>query len=167
MKNWIYTLAFSLSIVAGSALDAKIAVLDLQKAIQESDQGRKKRDELEKEARQHHERFQKRQREITEKMENLQKRQQALSAEVFQRREVEINQEWMQLQAEAREANIAIQQKEMRAMEPLIDGLSKVAEKVAKEKEKTIVIELQAVVWADSALDITDEVLKRFNKESK
>ena len=59
-----------------------------------------------------------------------------------------------------------IQKKEQDLTAPIIDKMRKNIEKIAKEKGYNLVIENTAMVlYNDGKLDITDEVLKSFEKE--
>ena len=47
----------------------------------------------------------------------------------------------------------------------VIGGLPEAVDTFAKEKKYTLILEKRSVVFSDVAVDVTDEIIKRFDKE--
>jgi outer membrane protein len=145
--------------------DAKLAFVDLQRALEETDDGRKARAKLKSD-------FDKKQKELDEKSEELKKlkdgidkkaalmKPEALQKEQkdFQDRFVELQQVYQRLQQD-------LAQREQQATEGIVTGLQTVVGKIADREKFTMVLaKNSAVVWGQPSLDITNEVIRMYNQ---
>ena len=151
------------------AEEIKVAYIDIQKAIQATTAGKKAKAELEKEFNTKNAEFQKRQADVRKMNEDLEKKKMALSDEARAKKGQELQAEFMKLQKDMGESQVGMQKKEAEALKPIIEKLETVIEKVAKEGGYSMILEKgqQAVVWAKKDLDLTDTVVKEFEKTSK
>lgn len=168
-KNLFLMLSAALLVaapVAKAAEDVKIGYIDVQKAIQATSAGKKAKGELEKEFNTKNAEFQKRQADFKKMGEDLEKKKLALSDEARAKKAQELQQEFMKLQKDMGESQLAMQKKEAEALKPIVEKLEKAIEKVAKDGGYTMILERgqQSVVWAKKELDLTDAVVKEFEK---
>jgi outer membrane protein len=167
----ILTFAFAaLSMVGVSARaadtksDIKIGYVDLQKAITETSTGKAARKELEKEYNAKKDELQKKEANIKKMQEDLEKKKAVLTDEVRQAKAAELQGEMMKFQQLYQQSQISMQKKEQELTKPVLEKLQGVLEKIAKDGGYTVILEKseQSVLWAKKELDVTDELVKKF-----
>ncbi len=103
---------------------------------------------------------------LNERAEELKRQQTILAPDVFQQKAKEIQIEQRQLQREAQVSNAKVNDILNQVRGRLRGVIVKIAASVASEKKLNIGFDRANVVFFNDGMDITDEVLKRFN-ESK
>lgn len=170
-KNLILMLGAALLVAApvAQAEEMKVGYIDIQKAIQATTAGKKAKGELEKEFNAKNAEFQKRQADFKKMGEDLEKKKLALSDEARAKKAQELQGEFMKLQKDMGESQLGMQKKEAEALKPIIEKLEKAIDTVAKSGGYTMILEKgqQSVVWAKKELDLTDTVVKEFEKTTK
>jgi outer membrane protein len=147
-----------------AAAETKVAVVDLQRAINEVNAGAQAKARIEGAIGQKRASIEAMQADLQQRVETYQKQQMVLSDQARAIKEQELNQAQMTFQQSYVQAQEEMQALEMQLMDELIGKLRPVCEKIAKEKGYTLVLESNTgVVWAEPSTDITNEVIKRFN----
>ena len=168
--NKFATITFALSALilnAGisHAEEPKIAVVDMQKAIQTSDSGKKAKSELEGA-------FNKKKKELSEQeatlkkaQEDFQKKQAALSDSAKKEQQAKLQERFMKYQELLQKSQTEIQKKEQEMSEPIIHKIRDKVVEIAKKKGYTLVLEKNdnIVIYSDDKNDITEEVIKGIN----
>lgn len=154
---------------AASAQDTKVGYVDLQKAIQETSAGKKAKKDLEKEFNTKKADLQKKEADLKKMGDDLEKKKSALSDDVRNKKMQELQGEMMKFQRDVQESQVNIQKKERDLTAPIIEKLQASIEKVAKASNYTMVLEKseQSVLWAQKENDLTDSVVKEFEKTAK
>lgn len=170
--KWLTGMAAALILSAGvsaNAQETKVGYIDMQKAIQETSAGKKAKKELEKEFNAKKTELQKKEADLKKMSEDLEKKSAALSDEAKGKKQQELQQAMMKFQQEVGESQLNIQKKERSLTEPILEKLQAAIEKVAKSGGYTMVLEKneQSVLWAKKEIDLTDEVVKEFERTSK
>jgi outer membrane protein len=143
-----------------------LAVVDMQKAIQATAQGKKAKSELEGDFEKKKKELQKRETDLKKMGEDLEKKKAVLSEEALGKKQAEFQEEMMKYRELMGKSQMEIQKKEQELTRPILEKMKKVIEKVAKEKNYNLVLEHgNAILFADKTNDITDEVVKAFEKE--
>lgn len=152
--------------VAAANEAPKIGYVDMQKAIQETSIGKKAKKDLEKEFNAKKADLQKKESDLKKMDEDLRKKAAALSDEAKAKKMQELQAEAMKFQREVGESQMNIQKKERELTQPILEKLQAALEKVAKDGGYTMVLEKgeQNVIWAKKDLDLTDAVVKEFEK---
>lgn len=147
--------------------DSKIGYVDVQKAIQTTSAGRKAKDQLDGEFKKRKDVLDKKKADIEKMGQDLEKKKAVLSEEVFNKKQVELQEEMMKFQKSVAENQLEIQKKQQELVDPIVEKLKRIIEKVAKAEKYTMVIEKnpQSVLFAQKDADLTDEVIKDFEKE--
>ncbi len=146
-----------------SAQTMKIAVVDFQAALNEVEEGKKARTQLETRFEEKRLSLEARRAELETEKETLEAQKSLLNEETLRQKEQEFNAKAMTFQQD-----MVADQQEMAMMEQELTGgilerLLNVAQAIGKEQGYTLVIEAQAVVFAEDALNITNQVIARFN----
>jgi outer membrane protein len=154
--------AFSLS----AAAEFKAGVIDMQKAIQATNAGKKAKKELEGEFEKKKKDLKKKEDDLKKKAEAFEKKKMVLSDKVREEQQAEIQEEMMKFRDELGKSQAMIQQKERDLTKPILDKIQKAIGDVAKEKDLSMVFERseQSAMYAKPELDITEEVIKRADK---
>jgi outer membrane protein len=100
--------------------------------------------------------------------EDLRKKASALSDEVRAKKMQELQTEAMKFQREVSESQANIQKKERELTQPILEKLQASLEKIAKDGGYTMIFEKgeQSVLYAKKDLDLTDSLVKEFEKTS-
>lgn len=168
----VFGFAAAALLAAGSARAAdaapKIGYVDLQKAIQETTSGKKAKKELEKEFNSKKEELQKKEADLKKMNEDLEKKKAVLSEEVRARKTGEFQQEMMKYRELVGQSQMNIQKKERELTQPILEKLQDQLDKLAKERGYTMIFEKaeQSVLWARKDLDLTDDLVKAFEKNA-
>jgi outer membrane protein len=147
--------------------EAKIGYVDVQKAVQLTAAGKKAKEQLDGEFQKRKGSLDKRKADIEKMGQDLEKKKSVLSEEAMGKKQMELQEEMMKFQKSVAENQVEIQKKEKDLVEPILEKLKKTIEKVAQEKGFTMVLEKQGqnVLFAQKEADLTDDVVKAFEKD--
>jgi outer membrane protein len=147
----------------------KIGYVDLQKAIQETSAGKKAKKELEKEFNSKKEELQKKEADLKKMNEDLEKKKAVHSEEAHNRKTAEFQQEMVKYRELVGQSQMNIQKKERELTQPILEKLQEQLDKLAKDRAYTMVLEKseQSVLWARKDLDLTDDLVKAFEKSAE
>ncbi len=167
MKKLILVLSLVLSFSAFA--ETKIAVVNIQKVITSIKAGKNVMKQLEKA-------FKKKQKElkgeetaIKKLQKDYQKQNLVLSDKAKLKKENEIRGRIQALQKKTMDYQKGIQQQEAQLKKPILEKLKPVIDQVSKEKKVAMTFEVTAspLVYAESKVDITDAVIKAYDKKHK
>lgn len=166
---WMTGAVVAAGLSTANAAEVKIGYIDMQKAIQETTAGKKAKKELEKEFNAKKADLQKKESDLKKMNEDLEKKKVALSDDVKAKKVQELQQEMLKFQREVGESQLTIQKKERDLTAPILEKLQAAVDKVAKEGGYTMILEKseQSVLWAKKEIDLTDSVVKEFEKTAK
>ncbi len=148
------------------AAEAKIGVVDMQKAIQSTAAGKKAKTELEGEFNKKKKELEKKEADLKKMGEDLERKKSVLSEEVLSKKQAEFQEEMMKYRDVVGKSQLEIQKKERDLTAPILEKMKKTIEKLAKEKGYSMILEnSQMVLFATADSDLTDEVVKAYEKE--
>jgi outer membrane protein len=163
MTSLLLTLTLASSLVF--AADMKIGIVDMQKAIQSTAAGKKAKTELETEFEKRKKELQKKEADLKKMNDDLEKKKSVMSEEVMGRKQAELQEEMMKYREVLTKNQSEIQKKERDLTQPILEKMRKTISEVAKEGGYTYILENSPVVlFADSSHDLTDKVIKAFEK---
>ncbi len=146
---------------------AKVGIVDIEKAIKATAAGQKMTKDLQGEFEKKKNEFQKRDTDLRKMFEDLEKKKSLLTEEARQKKAGELQQEQMKFQKEVAESQTTIQKKERDMLEPIAKKMEEIIEKVAKDGSYTAILDRRAILWGSKAADLTDVIVKEFEKTSK
>jgi outer membrane protein len=165
--------AVATMVLAGSANTAdaqvKIGVVDLQRAINETEDGRQAKRRLKKLFDERQQSLDAKQQQLKAQKESLERQQDVLSedalrkkAEKFQTEVMELQQEYMQYQQE-----LAAKEQELTSV--ILEKMQGILRRIGQTDGYTLIIEANegGVVWVPANLDLTDVLIQRYNKQAK
>lgn len=149
--------------------DLKIGYLDMQKAIQATSEGKSARGELEKIFNSRKTDLKKVEEDLQTKQEDFKKKEMVLSDEVKARKQTELQQDFLKYQEQLQKSQMEIQKKEAELTKPIIEGLRKAIDEIAKTEKYTMILEKsqQGIIWAKSEIDLTDRLVAEYEKTKK
>jgi outer membrane protein len=154
--------------VASTALaEMKIAVVDTQRAVMETEDGLRAQASLKKH-------FDKRQRELDEKQvalqkerEDIEKQKDVLSKQALQARVDKWQHEMSELQTVFVDYNKELQKKQGEMTQPIFQKTMGIIRRIATQNGYDMVIDKQAVPYHRSDLDVTDRVISEYNQSAE
>ena len=165
MRNVVLALSLVMAAAVANA-ETKIGFVDMQKAIQTTAAGKKAKSELEGDFNKKKKELEKKEADLKKMGEDLEKKKSVLSEEALGKKQAEFQEEMLKYRDVVGKSQIEIQKKERELTAPILDKMKKVIAKLAKEKGYTMILEnSQMVLFATPESDVTDEVVKTFEKE--
>lgn len=166
MKKMLIVLSLLMTASFAQAVEMKVGYVDMQKAIQSTSAGKKAKTELEGDFNKKKKELEKKEADLKKMGEDLEKKKSVLSEEALGKKQAEFQEEMLKYRDVVGKSQIEIQKKERELTAPILDKMKKTIAKLAKDKGYTMVIEnSQMVLYATPEADLTDEVIKAFEKE--
>jgi outer membrane protein len=162
---WVVAVVFGVSFVAApAAAQMKVAVVDTQRAVMETEDGLRMQATLKKV-------FDSRQRELDKKQEDLQKerddiekQRDVLSKTALAKRVEKWQREMANLQTVFVEYNKELQKKQSELTQPIFQKAMGIIRRLATQDGYDVVVDKQAVPYVRSDLDLTDKVIQLYNQ---
>ncbi len=156
---------FGFTCFCAQAQGIKIAVVDLQKVLKESEPGKKAIAELSKKFKELRQKLEKEQKKIKKAEEELQRQRLMLSQEARIDKETEYKKMVQNYQIMYKSYQYKMQLEEKRLREPIVKMILKIVDEYRKEKGLDLIIDKNiGVVSSSNRIDITSEIIKRLNK---
>ena len=146
----------------------KIAVVDLQRALMETEDGRRAKRRLER-------LFKRRQKSLDAAQERLKKmkteieqQKNVLSKAALRERLEAYQQEFVKLQQSYVEYQQELAAKEAELTSGILEKMQEIMRRIGQAEGYTVVLEVNesGVVWSPSNLDLTDQLIQRYNAEN-
>jgi outer membrane protein len=156
--------AFALAFAPMASAQMRVAVVDTQRAVMETEDGLRAQATLKK-------LFDKRQRELDQKQKDLQKEREELeknraqiATEAMAKRAETWQREMAQVQAVFVEYNKELQQKQNELTQPIVQKTIGIIRRLATQEGFDLVLERQAATYFRADLDLTDRVITLYNR---
>ena len=146
--------------------EIKIATVDMQKALQSSEAGKKALSQLEKEFNDKKKQLQAEEASIKKMGEEFRKQSLVMSDEARGKKQGELQDRIMKFQQTTAKSQQDIQQRQMDLTQPLVGKLRTIIADIAKQKGYSMVLEKneQTVLFSQEKDDLTTDVVTSFNK---
>jgi outer membrane protein len=154
--------ALMLRAMAARADEQKIAVVDMQKAIQTSETGKKAKAELEGAFNKKKKELQAEEASLKKLQEDLQKKASALSETAKKEQQGKLQERFMKYQELLQKSQAEIQKKEQDMSAPIIAKIREKVAEIAKKEGYSLVLEKNdnIVLYFNEKDDLTEKVLK-------
>jgi len=170
------TLALALSFAAAPSVRAadepaslKIATVDMQKALQSVDAGKKAKGNLEKEVKSKQKMISDEEKAIKKLDEEFKKQSLVMNDEAKAKKVQEIQERAMKYQKMRAEYQMELQQKEAELIAPIIKNMKEVIKDVAAKKGYNFVLDKNEanVLYSQEKDDLTSELISAYNSKHK
>jgi outer membrane protein len=168
-KPWLAApvASFLLALCPGALAEMKLAVVDTQRAVMETEDGLRAQASLKKH-------FDKRQRELDDKQtqlqkerEDIEKQKDVLSKQALENRVEKWQKDMTQLQTVFVEYNKELQKKQSEITQPVFQKVMMIIRRLATQNGYDVVVDKQAVPYHRSDLDLTDRVISEYNQSGE
>jgi outer membrane protein len=151
------------------AADLKIAYVDIQKAVNESNAGKDAKKLITKDVEKFQGQIADRQKVLQTMKESLEKQAPMLNPDARATREKEYQNKLREFQRWGEDTQNEINQKRMEIERNISIGLQKVIQKVGADEGYTLILEKNEsiVLFVSKALDITDRVIKAYDAQKR
>ena len=157
----------SFAMPALALADTKVAYVDLQRALEETEDGKKAKAKLKSD-------FDRKQKELDDKQEELKrlkeafdKKAQLMKPEALQKEQKDLQDRFVELQSIYNRLQKDLAGKEQEATRGIFGKLQVVVGKIAERDHFSVVLEKNAsVVYGQPSLEITNEVIRMYNADT-
>ncbi len=169
MKKIIVILTITLFAAAAASAEVKMAYVDLNKALNESDAGKAAVKELEGMIQKRQERITAKRQEIKKIEEEIVKQSSILNDDALKEKRDRHDRLMKEYQRMRKDSEEEIQKKRNEFMEKIIKQISQVVARMGEEEGYAAIFEKaqSGLMYMPSSSDITDKVIERFNKSYK
>ena len=167
------TLALATVILVGSASTAgaqgKIGVVDLQRAINETEDGRQAKRRLKKLFDERQKSLDAKQQSLKAQKDSLERQQEVLSEDALRKKVEKYQQDLMELQNEYVQYQQELSQKEAELTGKILEKMQAILRRIGQSEGYTLIIEGNegGVVWVPTNLDLTDILIQKYNTQAK
>jgi outer membrane protein len=172
MTRSIFAFAIAYALVGGVAAraaqaDDKIAFVDLQRALEETNDGKAAKNKLKADFDKKQQELDAKQEELKKMKEDFDKKSSLMKEDAKIKMQQDMGQRLQQLQETYARLQGDLQKKEAEATRGILAKLASVVQKIAERDSFVMVLERSSsVVYGKPALDITNEVIRTYNSQN-
>jgi len=147
----------------------KFGAIDIQKVLNESEAGKKAKSDLESLIKTKQSSIDEKGKAIEKLKGDIEKQASVLSAEARKSREDELEKNLREYQRIVQDSQAEIKKKEGEFTDTILKEIRDLVEKIGEDEGYTLIIERGMVLYSNKGIDITDNVLKKYDalKKSK
>ena len=144
--------------------EQKIAYVDLQRALEETDEGKKAKAKLKSEFERKQKELDGRQDELKKLKADLDKQQSILTKEALAQKQQDMQQKLVQLQETYMRLQKDLQEKEATETQRIFKKMKLIIGQIAQAEGVTYVLEANTgILYAPPSLDLTNELIRKYN----
>ena len=165
--QWVLTLgALTLSLTLGGVARAqKIAVVNMQQAIETTTDGKAALGKLKSEVEKKQKELEQKRDELKKLDEDLAKQAAILKPDVLEKKKQELQAKMAQWQEAAMRSQKDLQEKESKATQTIVDKLLRAIAAISARDKFSMVVRSEVVLWPQhTEMDITNEVIRKANE---
>jgi len=168
VKYWIVVLATLLCVSTGWAQDrVKIGFIDIQRAISESQAGKRAKQNFQVEVKKAENDLLKAKQELERLKSDLDKKGPLLKEEERRNLEADLQRRYVSYQRSMQDQQQSLRQKEGQMTSDILKDLEKIVDEVGKTEKFTLILERNQILYSDQGIDITNKVIEVYNSRSK
>ncbi len=141
--------------------NAKIGFIDLERTLYETDVGKAASKRFESTRKGKQDELDKKQKALQEYATSLEKQRALLKPEVLKQRQAEMQKQYVEVQELYVNLERDLASERAKLLQGILKKAAPIIKDVAKNQGYTMIVDRNAVLWANDALDITDDVNKR------
>jgi outer membrane protein len=153
------------AVLPRAAAAQKIGVVDMQRALMETEDGRKAKDQLKKLFEQRQKTLDKQQTDLKAMKDSLEKQRDVLARDVLTKKLEEYQKAFAELQTTYLEFQRELAAKEGELTKPILERMQRVMRRIGQADGYALIIERgeAGVVYVPSTYDLTDVLIQRYN----
>ena len=161
------SLIIFLSLIQVSLAEKTIAFIDIDVIMNKSDLGKKSYKKIDDDFNKENEKLLKIQKNLVSKEQEILKQKNVLLEDELNKKIIDLRKEIDNFKSKKRLLNKKFNEMRLNITNQMAQSLNLILSKYADENDISLVIQKKFIVIARSGLDITNEILKIFNKENK
>ena len=150
--------------VPARAQGVKIGYVDVQRAVQEVEEGKAARARLQAELQQKRADLEKKRAALEKMKADYEKQAPVLSDDAKKKKQEELQKAYVEAQNAGMQMQEELTSKEQEAMQNISKRLIQVVAEVSDKERFTFVLDKAALLYAPAASDVTNEVVRRYNE---
>jgi outer membrane protein len=150
-------------LTSGAQAQMKFAVVDLQRAVMETEDGLRAQAQLKKFFDKRQQELDSKQTELQKQREDIEKQSKVLSQQALAKRMEDWQRQMMELQTVFVEYNKELQKKQGEMTQPIYGKIVGLLRRIATQDGYDSILEKQAVPYMRSDLDLTDRLIQMYN----
>ena len=154
---------FLLSTSAAFAEDMKLGYVDMQRALNETEDGRKAKEKLKKDFEQKQKELDEQQAGLRKEIEDLDKKRTLLPADKVREKEAELRVKLEKVQQTYMRHQQDLSGKEQKETQKIFERMTKIIGEIAAAENFSMIVDKSALVFAKPHLDLTNELIRRYN----
>ncbi|HMF40402.1 MAG TPA: OmpH family outer membrane protein [Polyangia bacterium] len=163
VTQFLIASVFLLSTSAAFAEDMKVGYVDMQRALNETEDGRKAKEKLKKDFDQKQKELDEQQAALKKDMEDLEKKRTLLPADKVQAKEAEMRGRLEKLQQTYVRLQQDLSGKEQKETQKIFERMTGIIQQIAAAENFSMIVDKSALVFAKPHLDLTNELIRRYN----
>lgn len=149
---------------AARAEEPKIAFVDLQRALNEVEEGASAKNALKKEFEEKQRTLDDKQTALKAKKEEIDARGMMMKPEVKQEKLAELQKDLMEVQQMYFQMQQELTAKESEVTGTIFQKMGIILQTMGREEDYVLIVEKQSVLYAKNHMDLTNELIRRYNK---
>lgn len=149
------------------AAEAKVGIVNLQEALNSVDEGKNAKAQLKKEFESKQKVISEREEEIRKLQGEFQKQQSVMNEETRNQRQEEIARKAQDLQSTYVTLQKELQDRERDLTRGIFEKMSTIVREIAAADGFSVIVDAQAVMFADPTVDVTNELVRKYNARHK
>ena len=163
VAQFLIAAGFLLSTSAAFAEDFKIGYVDMQRALNETDDGRKAKEKLKKDFDQKQKELDEQQVQLKKDMEDLEKKRTLLPADKVREKEAELRARLEKVQQTYVRHQQTLSAAEQKETAKIFERMTGIIQQIAAAENFSMIVDKSALVFAKPHLDLTNELIRRYN----
>lgn len=162
---FVTALLLSPALASGAAAQAKIGVVDLQRAMNETEDGRQAKARLQRLFKSRQKTLDQRQKKLEKMKQDIERQKDVLSRDALQKRMETYQESFVQLQTTYVEYQRELAQKEAELTKVIIERMQAILRRIGQAQGYQLIVEVNegGVIWSPNNQDLTDLVIQRYN----
>jgi len=164
----IAALLFTMGVASKASAQAKIAYVDLRRALNETEDGRKAMERLTKMKEDLQAKISASEQSVLKMKEEIEKQQSVLTKEALQKKAQDYYKAVTDLQQNYTTFQRDLAKKEAEETKAILDKMRDIIGRIGKSDNYALILDISsgAVAWAPTHLDLTDKLIQQYNKEN-
>jgi outer membrane protein len=163
VTQFLIAAVFLLSTSAAFAEDMKFGYVDMQRALNETEDGRKAKEKLKKDFDQKQKELDEQQAQLKKEIEDLDKKRTLLPADKVREKESELRVKLEKVQQTYMRHQQDLSAKEQKETQKIFERMTKIIGEIAAAENFSMIVDKSALVFAKPHLDLTNELIRRYN----
>jgi outer membrane protein len=163
VTQFLIAAVFLLGTSAAFAEDLKVGYVDMQRALNETEDGRKAKEKLKKDFEQKQKELDEQQAQLKKEIEDLDKKRTLLPADKVREKEAELRVKLEKVQQTYMRHQQDLSGKEQKETQKIFERMTKIIGEIAAAENFSMIVDKSALVFAKPHLDLTNELIRRYN----